>query len=244
MMHYMSQSDPFVKLRASFPDAEIRNVLDVDYDAENTIIIEYAYGFIYILPHQHGKKYRYPYPDEKTDLVLSKIKGRCDNGSKLCIVDMRLTPISAKKKCVWCGNETNDDVLNANDTFNKYPAFCCDFCRNKYKNYLRLTARLVKDGKITRTERDWRLWGSPILETTTNRSLLIQMIMDDVESALADNQKPVYPKISDNFAIYDNDIWYIQTCKSCGKRFLGRLNAKYCSDSCRKRVSYQKNKKN
>ena len=237
----MSQSDPFVKLCTSFPDAEIKNVLDVE--AKNTIIIEYAYGFIYISP-QHGKKYRYPYPDEKTDLILAKIKGQCNNGSKVCLIDTRLTPISAKKKCVWCGNETNDDVLNANDTFNKYPAFCCDFCRNKYKNYLRLTARLVKDGRITKTERDWRLWVSPILETTANRSLLMRIIMDDVKSALNDNEKPIYPKISDNFAVYDNDIWYIQTCKSCGKRFIARYGAKYCSDACRKKVSYQKNKKN
>lgn len=243
MMHYMSQLEPFLKLCASFPDAEIRNVLDVDYDAKNTIIIEYAYGFIYISP-QHGKKYRYPYPDEKTDLVLSKIQRQQKDGSTVCLVDTRLTPISAKKKCVWCGNETNDDVLNANDTFNKYPAFCCDYCRNKYKNYLRMTTRLLKDGKITKTERDWRLWASPIIETTANRSLLMQMIMNDVKSALSDTEKAVYPKISDNFAVYDNDIWYIQTCKSCGKRFLSRLNAKYCSDSCRKKVSYQKNKKN
>jgi len=237
----MSQSDPFVKLCTSFPDAEIKNVLDVE--AKNTIIIEYAYGFIYISP-QHGKKYRYPYPDEKTDLILSKIQGQQKDGYTVCLIDTRFNVQTHKKKCVWCGNETNDDVLNANDTFNKYPAFCCDFCRNKYKNYLRLTARLVKDGRITKTERDWRLWVSPILETTANRSLLMRIIMDDVKSALNDNEKPIYPKISDNFAVYDNDIWYIQTCKSCGKRFIARYGAKYCSDACRKKVSYQKNKKN
>lgn len=243
MMHYMSQSDPFVKLCASFPDAEIKNVLDVDCESKNSIIIEYAYGFIYISP-QYGKKYRYPYPDDKTDLVLNKIRGQQKDGSTVCFVDTRLTPLNAKKKCVWCGNETNDNVLNADDTFNKYPAFCCEYCRNKYKNYLRLTARLVKDGKITKTERDWRLWASPIIETTANRSLLMQMILDDTKSALNDTKKPIYPKISDNFAVYDNDIWYIQKCESCGKRFLSRLNAKYCCDACRKKVSYQKNKKN
>ena len=243
MMHYMSKSDPFVKLSASFPDAQIKNVLNVDCESKNTIIIEYAYGFIYISP-RYGKKYRYPYPDERTDLVLSKIKGQQKDGSAVCLVDTRLTPVNAKKKCVWCGNETNDNTLNADDTVNKYPAFCCDFCRNKYKNYLRLTARLVKDGKLTKTERDWRLWASPIIETTANRSLLMQMIMDDVKSALSDTEKPIYPKISDDFAFYNDDIWYIQTCASCGKRFIARYGAKYCSDACRKKVSYQKNKKN
>ena len=239
MMHYMSKSDPFLKLCTSFPDSKIKNVLDVAYDAKNTIIIEYAYGFIYISP-QHGKKYRYPYPDEKTDLVLTKLK----NGYTVCIVDTRLTPVNAKKKCIWCGNETNDNVLTANDTFSKYPSYCCEFCRNKYKNYLRLTSRLVTDGKLTRTERDLRLWAQPIIETTANRSLLMQMIMDDVKSALSDTEKPIYPRISDNFAVYNDDIYYIQTCESCGKRFIARYGAKYCSDACRKKVSYQKNKKN
>lgn len=240
----MPSIDPFEKLCKNFPDAEILKGLIANEPDKDVIMIEYAYGFIYISPQQ-GKKYRYPYPDDKTDLVLNKIRGQQKNGSTVCLVNKRLSSIDAKKKCIWCGTETNQSVFNADgDTFNKYPAFCCNDCRNKYKNYLRLTARLVKDGKLTKTERDWRLWAQPILETTTNRSLLIQMILDDIKSSLNDTEKPIYPRISDDFAIYDNDIWYIQTCESCGKRFIARYGAKYCSDACRKKVSYQKNKKN
>lgn len=131
-------------------------------------------------------------------------------------------------RCRWCGAPVEKKP-------GKSIPFCKDTdCKDRYKKFQYLLKSLVKNGKITEEEKEFRLnpYFSIIQDTQHNSYYLKDALRREFEV----ENEPL-PTISDRcFIVRDNNILFEEedrVCENCGAPISGHRRRMFCSDKCR-----------